>query len=83
MRFKILFLLPVILFSIGVDSQEINAPTNARDPLALQGPKGIAQGRSVMVSTQTAQVTEAAILRLLLVGRFVVRQVAEHRSQAR
>ena len=61
MRFKILFLLPVILFSIGVDSQEINAPTNAGDPLALQSPKGIAQGRSVMVSTQTAQVTEAAI----------------------
>jgi gamma-glutamyltranspeptidase/glutathione hydrolase len=61
MRFKIPFLLLSVFLSIVANSQEIKSPTSANDPLALQGPKGVAEGRSVMVSTQTAQVTEAAI----------------------
>jgi len=58
---KGLFLVLLISFTVIADSQEIKAPSSANDPLVLQGPKGVAEGRSVMVSTQTAQVTEAAL----------------------
>lgn len=49
-----------LTFNFLCHAQQFKLPTTGNDPLIVQGPKGVAKGK-MMVSTQTAQVTAAAL----------------------